>query len=161
MLRIRAKARAVKRKIGLDLLVIDQLSFITGSEHENKSYEIGEYTRGMLSLAKELDIAIVLLCQLNRKCEDRPDKRPNLSDLAASGSIEQDASNVIFLYRDEIYNPDSRDKGVCEVHCCKQRQGEPGVVALAYIASQTRFEDLSFRWQPPAKPEKSKKRNLE
>ena len=148
MLAIRAKARATKRKCGLDLLVIDQLSFITGSKCE-KSYEaVGEYTRGLVSLSKELNTAVVLLCQLNRECEKRNDKRPMLSDLASSGSIEQDAANVLFLYRDEVYSPDSRDKGICEVIIAKQRQGAPGRVGLAYIGEQTRFEDLKRSWHP-------------
>lgn len=147
MLDIRSKARSVKRKSGLDLLVIDQLSFITGSSAENKAYELGEYTRGLMNLSKELDCAVVLLAQLNRECEKRGDKRPMMSDLSSSGSIEQDAANVIFLYRDEVYNPDSMDKGVCEVITTKQRQGSPGRVGLAYIGSQTRFEDLAG-WKP-------------
>lgn len=148
MLEIRSKCRSVKRRVGLDLIVIDQLSFITGSTADKSWDAVGEYTRGMLKLAKELNVALVLLCQLNRKCEDRTNKRPILSDLAASGSIEQDASNVIFLYRDEIYNPDSKDKGVCEVITAKQRQGEPGIVGLTYIGSQTRFENLARPWNP-------------
>jgi replicative DNA helicase len=148
MLAIRAKTRATKRKHGLDLLVVDQLSFITGSKCE-KSYEaVGEYTRGLISLGKELNLAVVLLCQLSRECEKRNDKRPILSDLAMSGSIEQDASNVIFLYRDEIYVPDSNQKGICEVIVGKQRQGEPGRVGLAYIGEQTRFESLKHAWHP-------------
>lgn len=162
MLEIRNKARMIKRKIGLDLLVIDQLSFITGGSKEKKNYElIGEYTRGLIALAKQLGCAIVLLCQLNRECESRNNKRPMLSDLAMSGSIEQDAANVIFLYRDEIYNPDSTDKGVCEVICTKQRQGEPGTIALTYIANQTRFEDIAFRWQPPSMREQPRSRGLD
>lgn len=148
LLAIRSKARFIKRKSGLDLLVIDQLSFITGSQAENKAYELGDYTRGLLALAKELDCAVVLLAQLNRECEKRNNKRPMLSDLSSSGSIEQDASTVIFLYRDEVYNPDSPDKGVCEVITAKQRQGETGTTALAYIGNQTRFEDLAFQWKP-------------
>lgn len=152
MIDIRNKAKMVKRKIGLDMLVIDQLSFITGGaggKKDAKPYEvIGEYTRGLIALAKQLDMAVVLLCQLNRECENRPNKRPQLSDLAMSGSIEQDAANVIFLYRDEVYNPDSSDKGICEVITAKQRQGSPGIVALSYIANQTRFENLSREWQP-------------
>lgn len=149
LLAIRSKARYIKRRSGLDLLVIDQLSFITGSKAESKTYELGEYTRGLLALAKELDCAVVLLAQLNRECEKRNNKRPILSDLSSSGSIEQDAANVIFLYRDELYNPDSGDKGICEVITAKQRQGETGVVALTYIGTQTRFEDLAFQWRPP------------
>lgn len=148
LLAIRSKARYIKRRSGLDLLIIDQLSFITGSKAENKAYELGDYTRGLLALAKELDCAIVLLAQLNRECEKRNNKRPMLSDLSSSGSIEQDASTVIFLYRDEVYNLDTQDKGICEVITAKQRQGETGTTALTYIGSQTRFEDLAFQWKP-------------
>jgi replicative DNA helicase len=148
MFDIRAKARNVKRRQGLDLLVIDQLSFITGGDSDKSWEAVGEHTRGLLQLAKELNIAVVLLCQLNRKCEDRNNKRPMLSDLAQSGSIEQDAANVIFLYRDEVYNPDSREKGVCEVIIAKQRQGSPGVVGMAYLGDQTRFENLAHEWKP-------------
>lgn len=150
MLEIRAKARQVKRKSGLDLLVIDQLSFITGGTAENRAYELGEYTRQSLALSKELDIAVVLLAQLNRDCEKRPDKRPQLSDLASSGSIEQDAANVLFLYRDEVYNPDTKDKGVCEIIAAKLRQGEIGTVPLTYIGSETRFESYGGPWLPPS-----------
>ena len=102
----------------------------------------------MLALGKELNIATVLLCQLNRKCEERQNKRPMLSDLAVSGSIEQDAANVMFLYRDEIYNSESKDKGICEIIMAKQRQGQPGTVALAYIGHQTLFADLAYQWMP-------------
>lgn len=159
MAAIRAKARKTRRKFGqLDALVIDQLSFITGGKSE-KSYEVvGEYTRGLIELAKELDCAVVLLCQLNRELEKRPNKRPIMADLAMSGSIEQDAAVIIFLYRDEVYNPDTMDKGVCEVNCGKVRQGEPGVIGMTYIGSQTRFEDLPYRWHaraPAAAPQKS------
>lgn len=162
VLDIRNKARQIKRKRGLDMLVIDQLSFITGGSKEKKNYELaGEYTRGLIGLAKQMKAAVVLLCQLNRDCESRPNKRPQLSDLAISGSIEQDASNVIFLYRDEIYNPDTMEKGVCEVNCAKQRQGEPGTIALSYIANQTRFEDYSSAWQPPKMRAATKSRGLD
>lgn len=161
MLEIRSKARSVKRKSGLDMLVIDQLSFIAGGESENQWQVVGEHTRGLLALSKELDIAVVLLCQLNRKCEDRNNKRPMLSDLAISGSIEQDAANVIFLYRDEIYNPDTRDKGICEVITAKQRQGSPGVVALAYIGSQAKFENLAREWVREEEQKKPMRRGFE
>jgi replicative DNA helicase len=157
MMEIRAKARAVKRRSGLDLVVVDQLSFITGGKSE-KSYEaVGEHTRGLVALSKELDCAVVLLCQLNRECEKRPNKRPMAADLAVSGSIEQDAANIIFLYRDEVYNPDTHDKGICEVISVKQRQGEPGTIALNYIGSQTRFEDLQYPWRPQEAEEKPRK----
>lgn len=146
---IRAKARKTKRKHGgLDLIVIDQLSFITGGTSE-KSYEaVGEHTRALVALAKELDCAVILLCQLNRECEKRPNKRPIMADLAMSGSIEQDAANIFFLYRDEKYHPDTTDPGICEVNCEKLRQGEPGIVGLKYIGRETRFENPEIRWQP-------------
>jgi replicative DNA helicase len=149
MMSIRAKARRVKRKAGaLDVLVIDQLSFITGGKGDR--FELtGEYTRGLVALAKELDIVVLLLCQLNRKCEERPNKRPMLSDLAQSGSIEQDGAYVMFLYRDQVYNPDSPDKGVAEIIVAKQRQGRTGTAHLAYVEDQTRFEDLARSYQHP------------
>lgn len=150
MLQIRAKARQIKRKAGrLDCLVIDQLSFITGEESDNRAYELGKYTRGLTSLAKELDCAIVLLCQLGRKCESRPNKRPMVSDLAESGNIEQDAATIILLYRDEVYNPDSPDKGIAEIIIGKARQGETKTVAAAYVGDQTRFDNLvRGSWKP-------------
>lgn len=158
MLEIRAKARSVKRRHGLDLLVIDQLSFITGGKNgENKSYEIGEHTRGAVALAKELDCAVLLLAQLNRDCEKRQNRRPIMADLAMSGSIEQDAANVIFLYRDEVYCPTSPDKGVCEVITGKQRQGQIGTVGLNYLGPSTDFSDLAYAWVPPNEREQEKK----
>ena len=160
MLQLRAKARLVKRKAGqLDCIVIDQLSFLQGAEAENYAYALGEYTRALVALAKELDIPIILLAQLNRKCEERPNKRPMLSDLASSGNIEQDAATVIFLYRDEVYNPDSPDMGVCEVIVAKARQGKTGMVGLSYIGEQTRFESLTPGWRS-AKVEAKPKRGL-
>ena len=160
MLEIRAKARAVKRKAGLDLIVVDQLSFITGGLSV-KSYEaVGEHTRGLVALSKELDCAVVLLCQLNRECEKRPNKRPIMADLAMSGSIEQDAANILFLYRDEVYDPDTRDKGVCEVQSVKQRQGEPGTIGLGYTGSLTRFDDLRNPWRPVPREEKPARRGF-
>ncbi len=157
MLEIRNKARNVKRKSGLDSLVIDQLSFITGSQSDQQWQAIGEYTRGLIGIGKELGVAVVLLCQLNRDCEKRQNKRPMLSDLAMSGSIEQDAANVVFLYRDEVYNPDTIDRGMCEVIIAKQRQGSTGTVPLTYIDEQTRFEDYAGHWNPaPAKQERSR-----
>lgn len=157
MLDIRSKARSVKRQSGLDVMVIDQLSFITGGASDKSWEVVGEYTRGLLALGKELNIAIVLLCQLNRKCEERPNKRPMLSDLAVSGSIEQDAANVIFLYRDEIYNTESRDTGICEVITAKQRQGQPGTIALQYIGHQTLFADMDRPWSPQREEPKARR----
>ena len=147
MLELRAKARKIKRKGGLDLLVVDQLSFITGGDSEQEWQNIGKYTRGMIEVAKNLDIAIVLLAQLNRKCDERADKRPIMSDLAASGSIEQDAANIIFLYRDVLYNADTHEKELAEVIAAKQRQGTPGTVGMKYNGAYTSFEDWPHRWE--------------
>jgi len=158
MLQIRAKARKIKRLHGLDVIVIDQLSFITGAQSDKSWESMGEYTRACIQLAKELDVPVVLLCQLNRDCEKRTDKRPMMADLAVSGSIEQDAAIILMLYRDEVYNPDSMQKGIAEVIIAKQRQGAPGTVGLAYIGEQTRFEDLSHEWRQP-EPEQRKTRN--
>lgn len=144
MLQLRAKARQVRRRAGkLGCLVIDQLSFLQGAESDNVAYALGEYTRALVAVSKELDCAVVLLAQLNRKCDDRTNKRPVLSDLASSGAIEQDAATAIFLYRDEVYNPDSPDKGICEVIVGKARQGSTGMRGLIYIGEQTRFEDMA------------------
>jgi replicative DNA helicase len=150
MMAIRAKARKVKRKAGrLDLLAIDQLSFITGSKLERRNEQVGEYTRGLLALAKELGCAVLLLCQLSRKCEERPNKRPLMSDLAESGAVEQDAATVIFTYRDEIYNPSSPDAGTAELIVGKQRQGKIGTARVSYIGEQTRFANLAKNYQHP------------
>jgi len=143
---IRAKARKIKRLHGLDMLCIDQLSFITGAKSDKLHEAMGEYTRGLIALGKELDCAVILLAQLNRECEKRADKRPIMSDLGVSGYIEQDAANIIFLYRDELWDPETEDKGICEWISAKQRQGSPGVVGLGYVGAQTRFEDLQYRW---------------
>lgn len=143
---IRAKARKIKRTHGLDMLCIDQLSFITGAKSDKLHEAMGEYTRGLIALGKELDVVVILLAQLNRECEKRADKRPIMSDLGVSGYIEQDAANIIFLYRDELWNPETQDRGICEWISAKQRQGNPGVVGLQYIGAQTRFENPAFRW---------------
>jgi len=139
---VRMKARLVKRRHGLDLLVIDYLQLMDG-EGDNRNAQIEGITRGLKALAKEMGIVIVLLSQLNRTLEQRPNKRPMPSDLRDSGAIEQDCDGAIFLYRDEVYNEHTLDKGICEVNVGLIRQGEPGTVALAYIGHQTRFESLA------------------
>jgi replicative DNA helicase len=156
ILDVRMKAKGTKRRHGLDLLVIDYLQLMEG-DGDNRNAQIEGITRGLKALAKELDIAILLLSQLNRKLEERPNKRPMPSDLRDSGAIEQDADAVVFLYRDEVYNPDSRDVGICEVDVALCRQGAPGRVALAYIGEQTRFENLDRGWAPAAPPERSRR----
>lgn len=155
LLELRAKARKIKRQNGgrLDLIAIDQLSFMTGARSDKLHEAMGEYTRGLIAIGKELDCAVVLLVQLNRDCEKRTDKRPIMSDIGVSGYIEQDAANIIFLYRDELWHPDTtQDKGVCEWICAKQRQGSPGTVGIGYVADQTRFETLPYRWTRKAAP---------
>jgi replicative DNA helicase len=162
MLELRAKARKIKRKTGLDLLVIDQLSFITGGDSDQEWQNVGKYTRGIIEIAKSLDIAVILLAQLNRKCEERNDKRPIMSDLAQSGSIEQDAANIIFLYRDVIWNKDTPEPEIAEIISTKQRQGTPGTVGMKYNGSFTLFEDLPYRWERKQEaPEKSRKRGFD
>lgn len=153
MMAIRAKCRKVKRTAGkLNLIVIDQLSFIAGSKLERRHEQVSEYTRALVALAKEMGCPVVLLCQLSRKVEERPNKRPQLSDLAESGSIEQDADTIIFLYRDEVYNMNSADKGTAEIIIGKKRNGSTGMARAAYIGEQTRFADLEKSWHP--QPEK-------
>lgn len=148
LMHVRNKAKQIKRKAGsLDLIVIDYLQLMNG-DGDNRNAQIEGITRGLKNLAKELDIVILLLSQLNRELERRPNKRPQPSDLRDSGSIEQDADIAIFLYRDEVYNPDSVDKGVCEANVALNRQGASGVVPLVYIGEHTRFESMQRHWSP-------------
>lgn len=156
---VRMKAKLVKRKHGLDLLVVDYLQLMDG-DGDNRNAQIEGITRGLKALAKELDIGIMLLSQLNRKLEERPNKRPMPADLRDSGAIEQDADAVIFLYRDEVYNPDTPNVGVCEVDVALCRQGKPGRAALAYIGEQVRFESLAAGWMPVRQEAKRGTRGL-
>ena len=156
LLDVRMKAKGVKRKRGLDLLIIDYLQLMDG-DGDNRNAQIEGITRGLKALAKELGIGIILLSQLNRKLEERPNKRPMPADLRDSGAIEQDADAVIFLYRDEVYNPDSPDVGICEVNVALCRQGAPGMAALAYIGEQTRFESMARGWIPPKRESKERR----
>ncbi|MFN3791609.1 replicative DNA helicase [Massilia sp.] len=149
---IKMKAKALKRRHGLDLLVIDYLQLMDG-DGDTRNAQIEGITRGLKSLAKELEIGIILLSQLNRDLEKRPNRRPQPSDLRDSGAIEQDADAVIFLYRDEVYDPNSNDKGICEVDIALCRQGAPGRVGLRYIGEETRFESLASPWRPQAQAE--------
>lgn len=156
---VASKARQAKRKHGLKLLIVDALGLMDYDGNKAVS-ELGQITKALKALAKELDIPIILLCQLSRKCEDRPDKRPILSDLRDSGNIEQDADVVIMLYRDEYYRPDSTDKGIAECLIRKNRQGKCGTVPLVFIGEQTRFETLAGEWHRP-EPEKRARRGFD
>jgi len=143
---LRSRARRVHREHGgLALIVIDylQLMQVPGSS-ENRATEISEISRSLKALAKELDVPVVALSQLNRSLEQRADKRPVMSDLRESGAIEQDADVIMFIYRDEYYNRDSPDKGFAEVIVGKQRNGPTDTVKLAFLGRYTRFENAQF-----------------
>lgn len=139
---IRARARTAKRRHGLGLIVIDYLGLMADGEGNTRNEKVGANSRGLKALAKQMEVPVVLLAQLNRKLEERGDKRPMLSDLRDSGEIEQDADIVLFLYRDEVYHPNTRDRGIGEINVAKQRNGPTGTVAAAYIGERTLFADL-------------------
>jgi replicative DNA helicase len=144
---VRARARRLHRQAGkLGLIVIDYLQLMSGAagrQSENRATEISEISRSLKSLAKELDVPVIALSQLNRGLEQRPDKRPVMSDLRESGAIEQDADLILFIYRDEVYNPDTPDKGTAEIIVAKQRNGPIGRVRLTFLGQHTRFENFS------------------
>jgi replicative DNA helicase len=143
-LELRAKARRMRADRGVGMIMVDYLQLMRGRENaERRDLEISEISRSLKALAKELDVPVIALSQLNRKVEERSDKRPQLSDLRESGAIEQDADVIAFIYRDEVYNANSPDKGKAEILIRKQRNGPTGDVKLAYIGSYTRFEDLA------------------
>jgi replicative DNA helicase len=139
---IRARARRLKRQHGLGLIVIDylQLMQIHGAS-ENRATEISEISRSLKAMAKELKVPVIALSQLNRSLEQRPDKRPVMSDLRESGAIEQDADIIVFIYRDEVYNDDSPQKGVAEIIIAKQRNGPIGKSLLTFLGKYTKFEN--------------------
>jgi replicative DNA helicase len=143
VLELRAKARRLKADRGLGLVIVDYLQLMRGrSGVERREQEISEISRSLKALAKELNIPVIAISQLSRKAEDRPGRRPQLSDLRESGAIEQDADVIIFIYRDEVYNPDSDHKGTAEVIIGKQRNGPTGKVDLSFISEFTTFKDL-------------------
>ncbi len=149
-LELRARARRLHRQYGkLGLVVVDYLQLMQGSNHgENRATEISEISRSLKALAKELKVPVVALSQLNRGLEQRPNKRPIMSDLRESGAIEQDADLILFIYRDEVYNPDTADKGKAEIIISKQRNGPIGTVDLTFIGQFTRFENYAQQQGP-------------
>ena len=126
----------------IDLILIDYLQLMSGSSSENRQQEVSEISRSIKALAKEMQCPVIALSQLSRAPEQRADHRPMLSDLRESGSIEQDADVVMFLYRDEYYNKESEDRGVAECIIAKQRNGPVGTVKMAWLGQFSRFGDL-------------------
>lgn len=147
---LRARARRIaKEHEPLGLIVIDYLQLMRGQSHtENRTAEISEISRSLKALAKELKVPIIALSQLNRSLEQRPNKRPVMSDLRESGAIEQDADVIIFIYRDEVYHEDSPDKGTAEIIVGKQRNGPIGTVRLTFLGQYTRFENFMTEHHP-------------
>ena len=144
---LRTRARRLQRQRGLDLVIIDYLQLLRGTGEgtagENRVQEISEITRGLKAIAKELQVPVLALSQLSRAVESRTDKRPVLSDLRDSGSIEQDSDLVMFLYRDEYYNENSEDQGLAEVILAKHRNGPVGTEKLAFLKRFAKFADLA------------------
>ncbi|MDE2504080.1 MAG: replicative DNA helicase, partial [Burkholderiales bacterium] len=145
---LRANARRLARQCGgkLGLIVVDYLQLMSGSGGaggDNRATELGEISRGLKMLAKELQCPVIALSQLNRSVESRNDKRPMMSDLRESGAIEQDADIIMFIYRDDYYNKESKEPGVAEIIVAKQRNGPVGEVKLTFLKPLTRFDNLA------------------
>ncbi len=155
VLEMKAKCRRMKAERGLDLVVVDYLQLAHGDgKYERREQEISEISRSLKALAKELDLPVVALSQLNRGPEMRggEHRRPMLADLRESGAIEQDADVIGFIYRDQVYNPDTEDQGIAELILAKQRNGPTGTVKLRFEARYARFDNLSPRDDGPAGP---------
>ncbi len=150
---LRARARRVAREHGgkMGLIMVDylQLMRVPGFDAGNRVNEVGEISRSLKALSKELDCPVVALSQLSRNVEQRPNKRPVMSDLRESGAIEQDADLIMFIYRDEVYNPESKDKGTAEIIIAKQRNGPIGTSRLAFLGHLTKFGDLAPEYYRP------------
>lgn len=162
LLDVRAKARLIKRKSGLDVIVVDYLQLMTG-EGANRNAEIEGISRGLKALAKELNVAIIALAQLNRKVEERSARLPVLSDLRDSGSIEQDADAVLFVHREEVANPDCGDQvfGFAQLRFAKFRHGRTGDVALTYRGKYMTFENHIGPWPTACVKKSSRSRGFE
>ena len=142
---LQSKIRTFKKRYGRGLVIVDYLDYIRGLKSDRKDLEIGTVTKGLKASAKDHDLPIILFVQLNRDCENRPDKRPVIRDLRNSGEIEQDADTISFIYRHEVYDPeDEETKGKAEFIVRKYRQGKTGIIPLAYIGHRTTFENLAY-----------------
>ena len=144
VMEMRSKCRRLKIEHGIDLILIDYLQLMSGSNNESRQQEVSEISRSIKALAKEMECPIIALSQLSRAPEQRADHRPMLSDLRESGSIEQDADVVMFLYRDEYYNKETEDKNVCECIISKQRDGPVGTVSMSFMGALSKFADLDI-----------------
>ncbi len=154
LLELASKARRLRAENRLELVVLDYLQLMqAGGRYENRNLEIAAITRGLKQLAKELDIPVIALSQLSRQPERRgSDHRPQLADLRESGSIEQDADLVAFIYRDEVYDPETEDPGIAELIISKHRNGETGTIKLVFFGENTRFRTLARHREPEAPP---------
>jgi replicative DNA helicase len=148
---VRARARRLKREHGLDLVVIDylQLMQVPGTK-ENRATEISEISRSLKALAKELQVPVIALSQLNRSVEQRNDKKPVMSDLRESGAIEQDADLIMMIYRDEVYDKNTTRKGIADIIIAKQRNGEIGEFQLTFLGQFTQFKPFTPEMGGPA-----------
>lgn len=142
--KMKQQALALKAEVGdLGCVIVDYIQLMSGERNEGRQVEVSDISRGLKIMARELDCPVIALSQLNRGLEQRPDKRPMMSDLRESGAIEQDADIVMFIYRDEVYNPDTEAKGIAEILVSKQRNGPTGMVKLAYIGHSTKFASMA------------------
>jgi replicative DNA helicase len=161
---VRARARRVKREYSkLGLVVVDYLQLMESrSQGEQRAQEVSEITRSLKALAKELEVPVIALSQLSREVDKRTNHRPVLSDLRESGSIEQDADLILFIYREEVYSPDAEDwKGIADVIVGKQRNGPVGDVRLTFLGRFTRFTNYANPgFGEPRRPQKAKVRNF-
>lgn len=145
---MRSRARRAAKKHGLSLIVVDYIQLASGDgqgrgERQSREQEVSSISRGLKALAKEFNCPVIALSQLNRKVDDRPNKRPLMSDLRDSGAIEQDADLILMMYRDEYYNPDTPDKGIAEIIVAKQRMGETGIIPVLFRGEFSRFENMT------------------
>jgi replicative DNA helicase len=153
VLEIRAKTRRLQKEKGIKFIVVDYLQLMRGiGRIESREREIAEISSSLKALAKELKIPVLAISQLNRAVENRQDKRPQMADLRESGSIEQDADVIMFVYRDEVYNRESPEKGMAEVIIGKQRNGPIGFTKLAFLHEFTKFENLAKGIDDTMKP---------
>ena len=146
---MRSRARRLHAEYGIELLIIDYLQLMVGSRNDNRVQEVSEISRNLKGLARELNIPVICLSQLSRAVESRTSHVPQLSDLRESGSIEQDADVVMFIYREEMYNPETEKKNLAEIHIAKHRNGPTGVVKLFFDEARVSFKNLDRSYNKP------------